>query len=56
MEWADGRVVKSNTTGGVTTEGELFVIYGVRRYDGFIMPSHETEYTVAAEIATVHGC
>jgi hypothetical protein len=56
MERTDRRVVKSNTTAGVTTEGKLLVIYGVRRYDGFLMPSHETEYTVAAEIATVHGC
>jgi hypothetical protein len=55
MERADGRVVKSNAAGGVTTEGELLVIYGVRRYDGFFMPSHEPQDTVTAEITSVHS-
>jgi hypothetical protein len=55
MERADGRVVKSNAAGGFTTKGELLVIYGVRRYDGFIMPSHEPQDTVTTEITTVHS-
>ena len=58
MERTDCRIVKPNATGWVGAKGELIVIYGVRCYDDFFMPSHEAQDTVAAEYVVVHcqGC
>ena len=54
VEGADSRIIETNATGWVTTEGELIVIYWVRSYDSVFMASHEAQDTVTTEFTAVH--